>query len=252
MTTDLAGGALPRIFEPELAPLAAELLRDYYMATKVNGQPWFTGSRFESLGGPWNDPATADRMTAADVMALSCLSIRVPGAAAIRILEHQADSIAEHLSAMPRIGVTLWEVPESEIDLDSAAGKLWRLLRDGKDGLGPTTVSKLMARKRADLVPIYDSVVASALELADSAGYWMRIRQLMLTVIDRVPLHQRLDVLAHDAGLGSLVTPLRVFDVLVWYANNPVEGVRARARSFADKLEASGALPQESVAWLST
>ncbi len=244
MTARLDAGPLPAIVEPRFAPLAAELLHDYYTATKSNGQPWFTGARFESLGGAWNNPADADRITTADVVAVSCLSVRIPGVAAIRILEHQAETIAEYLSAMPRIGVTFWETRESEIDLDSAAGKLWQLLRDGRDGLGPTTVSKLMARKRADLVPIYERHVESALDLGDSAGYWMRIRQLMLSIVDGVPLYQRLRAMVGDVGLSSLVTPLRAFDVLVWYAYNPDDVIKVRARNLADKLIAAGVLPQ--------
>lgn len=240
MTAD-AKSTMPTIFEPAFEPLATALLRDYYEATKSDGQPWFTGARFESLGSPWNDPTNADRFTADDVVAVSCLSVRLRGTAAIRILEHEADSIGELLGKMP-LDVPLWEASDAEIGPDSAATELWWLLRAGKDGLGRTTVSKLMARKRADLIPIYDSVVRSALGLNGAAGHWERMRQLMLTVIDDVPLHQRLGTMAADAGLSPLVTPLRVFDVVVWYAFNPNDEVRARARGMADDLRASGEL----------
>ncbi|WP_454857577.1 DUF6308 family protein [Promicromonospora soli] len=244
MTADPAVRAMPAILEPEFAPLAAALLRDYYTATMSNGQPWFTGARFESLGGPWNDPSNADRFTAGDVVAVSCLSIDLPGAAAIRILETQAGSIGEWLAAMPRCGVPLWEVSDSEIGPGSSAAELWWLLRDGKDGIGRTTASKLMARKRADLIPIYDSVVGTALGLANAEGHWETMRQLMLTSIDGAPLHQRLSAMSDEAGLAPLVTPLRVFDVLVWYAYNPNGAVKSRAQGFADELNGSGALLQ--------
>lgn len=237
--------ALPTILEPEFAPLAAALLDDYYTATRDNGQPWFTGARFETIGGRWNDPANADRFTAGDVVAVSCLSVRLQGAAAIRILEHQADRIGELLAAMPRSGVSLWEVPESEIGPKSAASELWWLLRDGLDGIGRTTASKLMARKRADLVPIYDSVVGSALGLANANGHWETMRHLMLTSADGSPLHQRLGAMAVDAGLSALVTPLRVFDVLVWYAHNPDGDIKARVLRIADELITSGALEEQ-------
>jgi hypothetical protein len=237
--------AMPTILEPEFAPLAAALLRDYYTATGGSGQPWFTGARFETIGGPWNDPANADRFTTGDVVAVSCLSIRLRGTAAIRILEHQADRIGELLAAMPRSGMSLWEVPESEIGPESAASELWWLLRGGLGRIGRTTASKLMARKRADLIPIYDSVVASALGLANANGHWETMRHLMLTSADGSPLHQRLGEMAADAGVGALVMPLRVFDVLVWYAYNPKGNVRARVQGFADELSRSGVLSRE-------
>ena len=234
--------AMPTILEPEFAPLAAALLRDFYTATRSNGQPWFTGARFETIGGQWNDPANTDRFTAGDVVAVSCLSVRLRGTAAIRILEHQADRIGELLAAMPRSGVSLWEVPESEIGPKSAALELWWLLRGGLDGIGRTTASKLMARKRADLIPIYDGVVGSALGLPNANGHWEAMRHLMLTSVDGSPLHQRLGAMADAVGLSALVTPLRVFDVLVWYAYNPKSNVKARAQGFADELSTSGVL----------
>jgi hypothetical protein len=242
MTADPAVSATPAILEPMFAPLAGELLRDYYTATTDSGRTWFTGARFETLGERWNEPSNANRITAGDVVAVSCLSVRVQGAAAIRILETEAEPIGELLAAMPRISVPLWEVSEAEVGPDSAAGKLWQLLRSGRDGLGPTTVSKLLARKRADLAPIYDSVVASALGMTQSGGHWARMRGLMLTSVDGAPLHERLGAMATDVGLAPLVTPLRVFDVLVWYAYNPEIRIRARVQEIAGRLRESGAL----------
>ena len=240
MTADPGTTAMPTILEPEFAPLAVALLRDYYHGT--NGQSWFTGARFEAIGGSWNDPANANVITAGDVVALSCLSINLPGAAAVRILETQAGPIAEWLAAMPEIGFPLWEATDVEIGPKSAAAELWWLLRGGRDQVGRTTASKLMARKRADLIPIYDSVVASALGLTDANGYWETVRQLMLTSRDGSPLHERLRAMADDAELSALVTPLRVFDVLVWYGHNPRDVIKGRVQGLADGLIASGVL----------
>ncbi|GAB2473889.1 hypothetical protein GCM10027063_13800 [Promicromonospora xylanilytica] len=41
--------------------------------------------------------------------------------------------------------------------------------------------------------------------------------------------------MAAEAGLCSLTTPLRVFDVVVWYAYNPNPQVKHRAMGLADK-----------------
>ena len=78
--------------------------------------------------------------------------------------------------------------------------------------MGPTTTSKLLARKRPRLVPIYDSVVASVYGIPDSRGYWRAMRTLVKT--DN--LWQRADQLRVRAGLSPLITPLRVIDIVVW------------------------------------
>src|SRR5699024_11443115 len=53
---------------------------------------------------------------------------------------------------------------EKHLGDDSPAQELWNLLRrndrrDRRWGIGPTTASKIMARKRPHLIPIEDSVV---------------------------------------------------------------------------------------------
>lgn len=216
--------------------LASALLRDYYTGTLESGLPAFTGARFETLGGPWNDRAHADEITPGDLAAVSCLSVNVPGAAAVRVLDTQAAAISEHLGCMPSPDIPLWEVSEPEIAEKSAASQLWWLLRNGKDGLGRTTTSKLMARKRAHLIPVYDSVVAGVLGLKNATGHWELMRALMMTDVNGQPLHKHLNAMTDDAGLAPLVTPLRAFDAVVWYAHTSNTWVRSRAQQRADEI----------------
>lgn len=140
----LSDSALPSIFEPEYQALVDALVHDYFNTSTRKGLPRFTGSHFETLGGDWNDHNTQNVITAGDLAAVSCLSVKVPGAAAIRVLEREAKEITELLSAMPPLGATLWQEPQDVLaNPASPAPKLWRLLRSGRDGLGPTTTSKL-------------------------------------------------------------------------------------------------------------
>ncbi|MFC7026179.1 DUF6308 family protein [Promicromonospora thailandica] len=240
MTADPQSPGVPTILAH--AELAFALLRDYYTGTLQSGRPAFTGARFETLGGPWNDRVHAGEITAGDLAAVSCLSVNVPGSAAVRVLETQAAEIREHLRDMPGPDVPLWEVPDTEIVKGSAASQLWWLLRDGKDGLGRTTTSKLMARKRANLVPVYDSVVGNVLGLRNATGHWELMRTLMVTEVNGQLLHQYLDAMTTDAGLAPLVTPLRAFDAVVWYAHTSNSRVRERAQRIADKTGQSDAL----------
>ena len=64
---------------------------------------------------------------------------------------------------------SLWEADERTL---AAATTLWRVLRD-IDAVGRTRASKLMARKRPQLIPIVDSVIAGALHSGDvTAVHW--------------------------------------------------------------------------------
>ncbi|QOK24268.1 hypothetical protein IGS73_07975 [Janibacter indicus] len=155
------GQSLPSIFEPRYWPLVDALVEDYFLSVTSKGLKRFTGAHFETLGGEWHDFPTRNVMTAGDLIAVSCLSVKIPGAAAVRVLERQAGAISELLTAMPTVDATLWDLPEDAVaNPEAPASQLWRLLRGGRDGLGPTTTSKLMARKRAHLIPVFDGSAA--------------------------------------------------------------------------------------------
>ncbi|MBW8172609.1 hypothetical protein K0651_06040 [Ornithinimicrobium sp. Arc0846-15] len=222
---------VPRIFDDEFEPLADELLRSYF-SNADGGSSGFTGSHFETLSGVWDAAETSNVITAGDLAAVSCLSVNIPGRAAVRILQSQADEITALLAAMPNVTKPLWATADEDLTSKSAAAQeLWKLLRSGGDGMGPVTTSKLMARKRAHLIPIYDTVVASALKRSNSAGFWATVRPLMQAEVDGLPLHSRLANSAARVGLPKAVTPLRVFDVVVWYSHNP------RQRSSVDAIQ---------------
>src|SRR5690625_271645 len=92
--------SVPAILLPANRDRAVGLLRRYF---GLDGSTPLTGSRFERLGGGGDAPANADRITAQDIVALSMLSIRVPGRAARRLLEDEAfiEGTREHLSELP-------------------------------------------------------------------------------------------------------------------------------------------------------
>src|SRR6476659_5549830 len=96
----------------------------------------------------------------AGFVAVSMLCQRAPEAA-IRLLESEAAGIAMLLKQIP-VGCDIVDVDPGVLSSESAAGRLWDLLRSGKDGLGWTTTSKLMAAKRLRLIPIWDSFVEQA------------------------------------------------------------------------------------------
>lgn len=224
-----ASSVLPAILRPEHEPLADELLRVYFGLGDYRQR--YTGAHFDVLGRPWYDPLTLDAITATDIVAVSCLSVDVPADASVAILGPDAPKLSRLLRQIPA-DVDLWVAGDAEIGPDSASWRLWDTLR-AYPGMGPTTTSKLIARKRPRLAPIYDDVVGTELSLSSSAGHWKRVQEAMLVELRRgdvgESLHARLADAAARVGLNPAVTPLRVFDVLVWLAGNP------RQRSVVDE-----------------
>lgn len=78
-------------------------------------------------------------------------------------------------------------------------------------GVGPTTASKLYARKRPRLRPIYDTVVTEV--LGTVKRHWEPVRLALQPV--NGDLHDQLLGLRDQAGLPEAVSALRVLDVVV-------------------------------------
>ena len=137
---------------------AVALLREYYGQTYLDSG-CYTGAYFDSWA-PRTRQADADRFTADDLVAVTFLSVDIGARAARELLVTRADEFAELLAAVG---------PDHELVDDADAltrdSPLWRLeaeLLSIKD-IGRTKATKLMARKRPQLVPIYDVVVGKVL-----------------------------------------------------------------------------------------
>lgn len=193
----------------------------------------YTGAQFERFAKTPENEVTAD-----DLIAVSCLSVHVPARAALAFLGEYAGEIGSLLSAIPA-DRALEEVPidehESLFGPGSPTESLWRLLRaDGEQrwGVGPTTASKIMARKRPALIPIYDSVVGKLTGFTRPGGTWWAWHEAFApnsaqTASDLVP---RLQELRGEAGLAD-ISLLRILDVVLW-----MDGTRGMA--LAERVDA--------------
>ena len=133
--------------------------------------------------------------------------VNVSAPAAILLLDSRSDRFSELLQ---ELGEDRDLVEEREPWSDDWSGwLLWKELMR-LPGVGATTASKLLARKRPRLRPIYDSVVA---EVIGSTQLWEPLRSLLNS---DPALHERLLRLRRDAGLFEAVSALRVFDVVTW------------------------------------
>lgn len=153
---------------------AVQDIRDYF-GTMKNGRPEYSGSRFETLGA--GSEISPNQITATDLVAVSMLSVHVPAQAALGILETHADQISELLAQIPhdlKFEELTPKLFEKYLGEGSAADKLWALLRQYEDSwqVGQTTASKIMARKRPDLIPVYDSVVKTVSGINGSGEQW--------------------------------------------------------------------------------
>jgi len=183
----------------------------------------YTGSQFETIGGYWNQPENLYCITAGDLVALATLSVSVSGRAATEILsepfQRQASELLCQIS--PTLSIIDADATYQLSNPDSAASRLWRLFRpatssdgDNVDQFGQVRTSKLLARKRPALLPVYDSVVGGVLGLRGSVGHWELMHELMTD--DANALWKRAEELRDQVGLADTVTPLRVVDIVLW------------------------------------
>lgn len=196
---------------PFLDEAAPGLLERYYRDES------FTGARFEFLAGGGDRPETKDAFVADDIVAVGLLSVSIPPKASLRLLEDDAVQLSQLLEKVPT-GVSLCDAKAEQLIEDgSPADVLWRRLA-GIDGIAWVTASKLLARKRPHLLPVYDRVVKAALQPTRS-NFWRPLWETLQNdaVTDRLEELRR--------GLGLDVSLLRVLDVAVWVRNwEPADG----------------------------
>jgi Family of unknown function (DUF6308) len=111
--------------------------------------------------------------------------------------------------------VPLWEMSGATYE---AANSLNSALRD-IDGLGPTRVSKLMARKRPRLIPILDSRVREFFE-GQTENFWM---PLSIALEDEV-LRKDIDALQSGDETAYKLSTLRLLDIAIWMTQRDAPG----------------------------
>ncbi|MFV9454765.1 DUF6308 family protein [Rhodococcus sp. NM-2] len=181
--------------------------------TKYYGRPYlgddaYVGAHFDSWSST-GDRAGEARFTADDLVAVTFLSVQIPPKAARAILHTEAEALNALLTA---IGPDRDLVDEPDPlapgwpawDLETA---LWAL-----PGIAQTKATKLIARKRPRLYPIWDSVVSEV--LGTERAHLNPVREALRA--DDGALHHRLLSIREEAGLPDEISALRVFDVIAW------------------------------------
>ncbi|MFB8369829.1 DUF6308 family protein [Pseudarthrobacter sp. NPDC055928] len=211
--------ALPDILSQGNEEEAARLLAVYYRRLS-DGLPAYTGSYFNSWAGGGDISANANTITADDLIAVSFLSVDIPGEAAIGFLDTHKNRISDLLKKIPTdrhlADVSIKEFP-TMFGEKSAATELWHVLRGretGRWGVGETRASKIMARKRPRLIPIYDSVVGPLMGLqGNSKGQWAVWHGAF---IEHPGLTPRLRTIYNLSGVKDSISDIRVMDIVLW------------------------------------
>lgn len=193
-------------------PRSALVLRQYFAINAPSGSPVFSGRRFDFLDPGCRQDEDRDRITAVDLVAVQCLSVTVPIDVALDLLEGQLGSeVGDLLSRIPT-GIALGTgTARTLLGPGREADTAWHLL-EARVGVGWVTAGKLMARKRPDLIPVWDRIVRCAFGRCD--GVWLCLDGL-LRAQDGAVLH-RLAKLREDTGVPERVSLLRILDVVVW------------------------------------
>ncbi|MCC3272378.1 DUF6308 family protein [Arthrobacter zhangbolii] len=210
---------LPAILDAKHIDDAADLLHRYYRQKLTSGHVR-TGARFDTWAGGGDAPGVANRITADDLVALALLGEEITGPAVVGLLETKAAQIGELLELIPA-DLAMEDVTPVEyfhvLGKESPAWLLWDLFRGYKGGqwkTGAGKASKLLARKRPKLIPIWDATVARSAGLGTSLTQWEEWHSL-LTMDDR-DLARRLAAVQSRADLPAPVSTLRVMDVILW------------------------------------
>lgn len=222
---------LPEILAGDRDDEAVRRVRDYYWSNvsplpggsahdESPSRPVFSGARFDTFASDQNPP---NELTPADLLAVGLLGVHVPGSAALQFLEirhREISGLLSELDPTDQLGYLSKAAFERHLgDADSPGHRLWRLLRGQDIGVklkvGPVITSKLLARKRPHLVPIYDRHIGEAMGLGSSEHHWVAMHELMSSP----ELVERLTRIRSAAGIESIPL-LRVFDVATWHAKS--------------------------------
>jgi hypothetical protein len=194
--------------------------------------------RYFSPAGPWaggqfdfwgQDAHGVDEIGCHDLLAVNLLGIRIPP---LMVREFLRGPALQHVvaDALVQIPATarLWDDGEEVLDVVDG---LWASIRrravevavehkhDPRvTAMGDAKISKLLARKRPELVPISDKVVRANLPMPHGTDRWSVYRSVLRHESIGPDLIHRADELRREirTTIGMEPSVLRVLDAAVW------------------------------------
>ncbi len=200
------------------------------VASFFNPSAAFEGDLFHTI--PGND---LYRITLEDLFAVTMLDMRVRPLGVRRLLHHQPtiDRATALLQEIP-VDVDIWEGID-HLQPGRPADQLLRLLPREGDGIGPTTAGKILARKRARLIPIVDGVLERVVD-ARARDLWVVVGNYLQSAERRARL-----VGLRPPTLTLEVSDLRLFDIVLWMWGSQGRSTRKARLSLGLPVDCAGA-----------
>lgn len=199
---------------------AVKYLRTYYSdrleLREGEKRDLYWGAYFDRWCGDDPDPSP-DEFTAEDLVAVGYLSVPIHPSAALEILRRHAERFSELLAIIPT-DIDLADIPGGVIHEEWPAWQLEHALRELK-GIGAVRATKLIARKRPRLYPIYDSVVTSMIGTKNKI--LVPLHHALRSQDDFV---ESLRELRRQAELPDTISDIRIFDVVTWMEGKQKSG----------------------------
>ncbi|WP_305093355.1 DUF6308 family protein [Prescottella sp. R16] len=188
---------------------AVEVLRRYFTEPLVKTGYLRSGARWDTWDSTGTRERDADVFTADDLVAVTMLAVEVSPDGAQILLRERGDEFTQLLAAVGPDRDLVDEPHEltAESPVCRLETALWTV-----PSIGRTVASKLIARKRPRLFPIYDRVIGEVLDTKQA--HLEPVRQALRA--DDGKLHRRLVSLREQAGLDESVPALRILTVLAW------------------------------------
>lgn len=209
---------LPDILSEENVPKAAKLLNRYYLGRDEKTGLLSTGSSFDGWAGRGDTLDARDRITDSDIVAVSMLSVTVPAKAAVGLLDPAVTAqVTKLLADIPtdiKMSDLTQEEAQARLGKGSPAYDLWHVLRaDGRWGVGSTIASKIMARKRPHLIPIWDDIIGQVIGKRSSRDQWLNWHHHLQP---GSPLPDRLHRIHKESEVTQDLSELRIIDAILW------------------------------------
>ncbi|MFD4006445.1 DUF6308 family protein [Brachybacterium paraconglomeratum] len=218
--------AIPEILHEDRVCEASQRINYYYTELTTKGRKLYSGSLFDEFASDQN-PGGA--FTSADFLSTGLLGVHVPGEAIVKFfsdaeLMKELERLLEQLPANVDLGDLNKPAFNRLLGSKGSPGfMLWDLIRghrvrgmNGKEyvGMGETLTSKLLARKRPRLIPIWDRRVGNQIKLPHSGDHWEGMWRALTDEDGK--LTRRLTEI-RKASRQRQISLLRTFDVAVWH-----------------------------------
>ena len=193
------------------------------LVTYFYGTPrQFSGSLFDSIGGGGDRSDIENQITREDVLAVAAVNAPVPAAVASLLLTQPASGLlATWLRQLPT-DIDLWDAEDYTLAIATKAWDEIRTIHEAgttSTADGGFAATKLLARKRPRLIPLYDEKVRGVVYLAEGASWWFSLRDAMRVDGEDNEVRFRVCAAMREADVGY-VSVLRGLDVILWsYAN---------------------------------